>query len=219
VFRQTAYNTDPGVRVEDVSNSKEWYTEWTSIEEPEELKYTTRLILFFKDNQRPQEVFSFVPSLRRWLRGSLASRCGNVAGTDFAQDDYRRVGFNGGIGLFGAQFLDHRQIIALTGDYAPLSGDFPTNYYMPLGWPKPSWGKWQMRDVDVIDVRRVPSQQGGYCYAKRIIYEDSQTHYALWEDAYDSDMRLWKIALVAQRSVPATSLGDVPGALTVSAGT
>jgi hypothetical protein len=217
VYRQTAYNTDPGVRDDDLGDGKEWYTEWTSIEEPEELRYTARLILFFKDNQRPEEVFTFVPSLRRSLRGSLASRCGNITGTDFAQDDYKRVGFNGGIGLFGAEFLGHRQILALTGDYPSTAGDFPTNYYMPLGWPKPSWGKWQLRDVDVLDVRRVHTQRGGYCYGKRLIYADSDTHYALWEDAYDSNMHLWKIALVAQRMVRATSLGYVPGALTVGA--
>jgi hypothetical protein len=217
VYRQTAYNTDAGVRDDNIGDGKGWYTEWTSIEEPEELKYTTRLVLFFKDNQRPQEVFTFIPSLRRSFRGSLASRCGNVTGTDFAQDDYKRVGFNGGIGVFGAEFLGHQQILALTGDYTAAAGDFPANYYMPLGWPKPSWGNWQLRDVDVIDVRRVPTQRSGYCYAKRIIYEDSENHYALWEDAYDSNMHLWKIALVAQRMVRTTSLGYVPGALTVSA--
>jgi hypothetical protein len=57
-------------------------------------------------------------------------------------------------------------------DYKALGGDFPNNYYMPLGWPKPSWGPWQLRDVDVIDVRRVPSEARGYCMGSRIIYED-----------------------------------------------
>jgi len=217
VYRQTAYNTDPAVHDDDAANSRVWYTEWSSIEEPEELKYTARLVLYFKDGRHPQEVFTFVPSLRRWLRGSLASRCGTIPGTDFVQDDYKRVCFNGGIGLFSAEFLRRAQILALTGDYAGVAGAFPENYYMPLGWPKPAWGRWQIRDVDVIDVRRIPSQRAGYCYGKRIIYADSETHYALWEDAYDTNMRLWKIALVAQRLVKATSLGHVPGGLTASA--
>jgi hypothetical protein len=157
-----------------------------------------------------------VPSLRRSIRGSLESRCSPVAGTDYLQDDYKSVGFNGGIAIFDAQFLEHRKILALTGDYAPLAGDFPNNYYMPLGWPKPSWGKWQLRDVDVIAVRRVPAERAGYCYDKRVIYEDSHTHYALWEDAYDSQMHLWKSAFVAQRLITATAIGPVPGAVTSS---
>jgi Protein of unknown function (DUF1329) len=85
---------------------------------------------------------------------------------------------------------------------------------MPLGWPRPSWGNWQLRDVDVIDVRRIPSERASYCYGKRIIYEDAETHYALWEDAYDKNMQLWKTALLAQRIVNAGSLGAVPGAFT-----
>ena len=40
-------------------------------------------------------------------------------------------------------------------------------YDMPLGWPEPSWGKWQVRDVDVISAHKLPSHSSGYCYGKR----------------------------------------------------
>ena len=102
----------------------------------------------------------------------------------------------------------------MTGNYAAVAGNFPDNYYMPLGWPKPSWGPWQVRDVDVIDVRRVPAEQAGYCYGSRIIYQDSISHYALWEDVYDANQRLWKIALVAPRDTMGPSLGLVPASVT-----
>jgi hypothetical protein len=174
------------------------------------------LTLFFKDNQRNQDLYVFLPSLRRVLRGSLASRCSPVAGTDYLQDDYKSVGFNGGIANFDARFLEHRKIIALTGEYKPLAGDFPRNYYMPLGWPRPSWGTWQLRDVDVISVQRVPGERANYCYGNRIIYEDSQSRYALWEDAYDGEMKLWKSAIVAQRLIRTAALGEVFGPVTSS---
>jgi hypothetical protein len=217
VYRQVAYNTDGESSPEELKNDPYWYTEWLTVEEPEELRYTTLLMLYPKDTQRDEDLFTFIPSLRRWIRGSLASRCSPVVGTDYIQDDFKRVGFNGGLGLFDAQFLQHRRILALTGDYSPLGGEFPLNYYMPLGWPRPSWGNWQLRDVDVVDVRRVPTAGGGYCYGKRIIYEDSQTHYALWEDAYDKKMRFWKTALIAQRLMKKPSLGEVPGAFSSTA--
>jgi hypothetical protein len=216
-YRQIAYNTDGEVSPEESKTNDYWYTEWLTVEEPEQLRYTTLLMLYPKDTQRDEELFTFVPSLRRWFRGSLTSRCSPVVGTDYVQDDFKRVGFNGGLGLFDAKFLQHQQILALTGDYSPLGGEFPLNYYMPLGWPRPSWGNWQLRDVDVIDIRRVPREMAGYCYGKRIIYEDSQTHYALWEDAYDRQMRFWKTALLAQRLIKKTSLGDVPGAFSSTA--
>jgi len=217
VFRQIAYNTEAGVRDEISKGNDYWYTEWLSVEEPEELRYTTLLTLYPKNNQRPKVLFRFIPSLRRWVRGSLASHCSPVPGTDYVQDDFKRVGFNGGLGLFEADFRQHRKILALTGNYAPMGGEFPANYYMPLGWPMPSWGNWQLRDVDVIEVRPVARDRAAYCYAKRTIYEDSQSHYALWEDAYDSKMHLWKTALLAQRMIETSSIGEVPGAFTSTA--
>lgn len=216
VYRQTAYNTDPGIPRDEPSARDDWYTEWLMVEEPEQAKYTTQLTLFSKDNQRNQDFYIYLPSLRRAIRGSLASRCSPVVGTDYVQDDYKSVGFNGGIAIFDADFVEHRKILALTGKLEPLAGDFPANYFMPLGWPKPSWGAWQLRDVDVINVHRIPSEQAGYCFGKRMIYEDSRTHYALWEDVYDAGMRLWKSAFVAQRLTNATRLGFVPGAVTSS---
>ena len=216
VYRQTAYNTDPDAPTNELPSSGTWYTEWLMIEQPEQARYTTQLTLFFKNNQRTEDLYTFTPSLRRVIRGSLASRCSPVAGTDYLEDDYKSVGFNGGIGDFDARFLSHMKILALSGDYLPLGGDFPSNYYMPLGWPRPSWGTWQFRDVDVIAVRRVPREYANYCYGSRIIYEDSQTHYALWEDAYDSNMRLWKSALVAQRRIFSTGVGYVFGPVSSS---
>jgi uncharacterized protein DUF1329 len=216
VYRQTAYNTDPGIPRNDPSAKDVWYTEWVMVEQPEQAKYTTQLTLFFKDNQRSQDLYIYLPSLRLTIRGSLASRCSPVVGTDYVQDDYKSIGFNGGVSIFDARFIEHRKVLALTGKLEPLAGDFPNNYFMPLGWPRPSWGPWQLRDVDVIDVRRIPSQQAGYCFGKRMIYEDSRTHYALWEDAYDAGMNLWKSAFVAQRQTLSTRLGYIPGAVTSS---
>jgi Protein of unknown function (DUF1329) len=217
VFRQLAYNTDKDVVPDETNGQGPWYTEWMAVQEPEQLRYTTMLTLYPRNNQQAKEQFMFLPSLRRWIRRPLEARCTPVTGTDYVEDDYKREGFNGGIGAFGAQFLGHQQILALTGDYAPLGGDFPRNYYMPLGWPKPSWGKWQLRDVDVIDVRPIAAEQSTYCYGKRIIYEDSSTHYALWEDAYDTNMRLWKTSLLAQRIIKDAVLGVVPAGFNSSA--
>ncbi len=214
VYRQAAYNTDPGVAREEPLAGDVWFTEWTAVEAPEQSRYTAQLTQFFKDNQRPQELYVYIPAFRRSIRLGVPARCTQVVGTDYLQDDARNIGFNGGIALFNARFLGHRKILALTGRYAAMAGDFPRHYYMPLGWPKPSWGAWQLRDVDVIDVRRVASERAGYCYGSRIIYEDSYTHYALWEDVYDANLRLWKIALVAPRDTPAPGLGLVPASVT-----
>jgi hypothetical protein len=214
VYRQLAYNTDPRAPSQDPQAPNLWFSEWIMVESPEQSKYTAQLTLFPKDNQRNEELYVFLPSLRRSIRLSSAARCAPVLGTDYIQDDYKSIGFNGGIAMFDARFLGRRKILTLFGDYKPLAGDFPNNYYMPLGWPKPSWGGWQLRDVDVIDVRRVPSKRNGYCVGSRIIYEDAQNHYALWEESFDLSLKLWKVSWVAQRQVKDPAIGFVPGPVT-----
>ncbi len=201
VYRQLTYNSDPRVPAQTAQAQDPWFTEWIMVESPEESKYTAQLTLFPRDNQRNEELYVFLPSLRRSIRLSVAARCSPVLGTDYIQDDYKSVGFNGGIAMFDAKFLGRRKLLTLFGDYNALAGDFPNNYYMPLGWPKPSWGAWPLRDVDVIDARRVPSKRNGYCVSSRIIYEDAQTHYALWEESFDANLKLWKTSWVAQREV------------------
>jgi hypothetical protein len=105
VYRQTAYNTDPGIPRNEPLAKDVWYTEWVMVEQPEQAKYTTQLTLFFKDNQRNQDLYIYLPSLRLTIRGSLASRCSPVVGTDYVQDDYKSIGFNGGVAIFDAHVL------------------------------------------------------------------------------------------------------------------
>jgi Protein of unknown function (DUF1329) len=110
--------------------------------------------------------------------------------------------------LFDAAVLGERKIIALI-DYNQEYAFFPNNWEMPLGFPKPSWGKWQLRDVYVIDVRRVPSERPGYCYGSRIMYVDKEFFYTLWNDLYDSNMKLWKTQFWVPKIRPVPQLDRV----------
>jgi len=193
VYRQEGYNTDPGIPRNDPRAKGVWFTEWLMVEEPEQSKYTANLIVFHKNNQLPQDSYVFVPALRRSLRLSVTARCAPVVGSDFVQDDYKTTGFNGGLALFDSKFLGTRKILQMGADYANVTGNYPKNYYMPLGLATPAWGKWELRDVNAIDVRRVPSERPGYCYGSRIMYVDNAFWYAIWQEIYDSNMKLWKI--------------------------
>jgi hypothetical protein len=70
--------------------------------------------------------------------------------------------------------------------------DFPGNYLMPLGFPKPSWGKWEVRDMAIEDIHRIPSEAAGYCYSSRIAYVDKEHWNSDWTDLFDSNRKLWK---------------------------
>ncbi len=135
-----------------------------------------------------------MPALRRSLRLSATARCAPLFGSDMIKDD-QRGGYNGGIAVFNADFLGTRKILANT-DLTEAEGNFPAQYDMPLGWAKPSWGGWQLRQTDIIDIRRIPSLRPGYCYGRKVMYADHQFYHQLWEEIYDSNLTLWKIASI-----------------------
>jgi hypothetical protein len=111
--------------------------------------------------------------------------------------DDQRVGYNGGVAVFNADYLGTRKIIAMS-ELTHADGDFPGQYDMPLGFAKPSWGAWQVRPQHVIDARRVPSLRQGYCYGSKIMYVDAQFGQQMWEESYDANLKLWKIVCIGR---------------------
>ncbi len=212
VLRQLKHNTDPGTPMDEPQAGPMDYTEWNMIVEPEQLKYSAGLTIFFTDLTQPEATYVFKPELRRAQEVSSLARCNPSGGSDITQDD-RRFGFNGNITQFQSKLLGEKRILALT-DYKSIAGNFPANYEMPLGWAKPSWGNWELRDTYMIDVRRLPTLTKGYCYGKRIMYVDKQFFGALWEDLYDAKLQLWKIAPMEPmaNNVPGVGAQNVSGA-------
>lgn len=204
VFRQMSYNTDPGVPATIPGGEGVLFTFWSMIMEPEQSKYTSTLTIAYTDLTRRQLDYIFKPAFRRAEPLGTAARC-NSGNLDNTPDD-RRFGFNGNPPLFDAKWLRDGKILSLM-DTGTAGGNFPQNFDMPLGWPKPSWGKWEVRDVHVIDVRRIPSEASGYCYGKRIMYVDKQWYGALWEDLYDEQLRFWKIVFIQPNVMEVPGLG------------
>jgi len=80
---------------------------------------------------------------------------------------------------------------------------------MPLGWPRPSWGKWQLRDTDIISAAKIPSESSGYCYGKRVMYVDKADSAPFWEELYDPKGELWKIGGLFLHTVDVPNIGPV----------
>jgi hypothetical protein len=216
VYRQLAFNTDPGVPRTDPRLSDAFYTQWLMTEEPEQAKYTTDLDILLQDNQQNELNYIFLPALRRSMSLSVSARCAPLLGTDWTHDD-QKPGFNGGLANFDADYLRNMKMLALVNLSEAVS-DFPREYDMPLGFARPSWGSWSLRDVWIINIHRIPSEAAGYCYAKRIEYIDEETARSLWEDLYDSDRNLWKVTLSAYhpRKVPGTDGETIYGRFAAS---
>lgn len=204
VYRQLAFNTDPGVPRTDPRAATAFYTQWLMAEEPEQAKYTVDLDILPQNNQEEESSYVFLPALRHPIRFSVGARCASLLGTDWTHDD-QKPGFNGGLASFDADYVREMRLLSLvqlTGAVAV----FPSQYDMPMGFARPSWGQWSLRRAWVIDIHRIPSEAASYCYSKRIDYIDEETMRNLWEDLYDSRRQLWKVTMSAYypRKVPGT---------------
>jgi len=206
VYRWSDFNTDPGFPVQATYAPGTWYTEWSMEETPEQARYTSSLQLFYVDQESHPfpDTFVFVPALRRSLRLSSTARCSPLYGFDWTYDDAKTNGFNGNTAVYAGDFLGDRDLIT-QAHFNTDGGAFPDGYLMPLGFPKPSWGKWEIRHMAVDDVHRIASEAAGYCYSSRILYADKEHWNGDWVDLYDSNRKLWKSISYYNGS------GDVPG--------
>src|SRR6266852_768513 len=94
VYRQLAYNSDPGVpRTESTSSGKFWYSEWLMVDIPEQARYTAVLTLHPMDVSQEEDDYTFVPSLRRSLRLSTSARCSPLFGSDIRRISSMRPGY------------------------------------------------------------------------------------------------------------------------------
>jgi Protein of unknown function (DUF1329) len=207
VYRQLSYNTDPGIPATIPGAEGKFYSEWVMTLEPEQQKYRASLTTAYSDLAKPEDRFVFSPALRRHQAVSAASRCAPSGGSDVTPDDYR-FGFDSDLTQVRVEYLGQKKILALIDADLP-QGKFPAGYDMPLGWPTPSWGKWQLRDADVISVSKLPSIATGYCYGKRVMYIDRAFSAALWEDLYDSNMKPWKFLGLFLRTIEVPKIGPV----------
>ena len=209
VYRQTAFNTDPGTPRSEPGAQGVYYTEYTEVLTPEQSRYTASLTIFYTNYDKWQDSYVFVPALRRSLRLATTARCSPFVGTDLLQDDAKAIGFNGGLALFGAKYLGHRQILTLVHEFPRgMSADFSANYLAPIMWPQPAWAHFELADADIIDVRRIPQQAQGYCYGSRIMFLDGSTHYGLWTELYDANFKLWKLIMPSIRTNELPQIGE-----------
>ena len=211
VYRQLSYNTDPGIPATIPGSEGKFFTEYFEATEPEQERYNADLKINYTDLTRPEDGYHFIPAYRRYQPESALARCAPGFGSDTTPEDYR-AGYDSNITQVKVDFLGEKKILSLQDFTMPAEG-YPHDFDLPLGWPKPSWGKWQLRDVYVINVSKVPQLARGYCYGKRVMYIDEQFYGALWEDLYDSHDQPWKFLAVFRPAHQVPGIGPVNEAL------
>ena len=185
---------------------------------PEQGKYATVLDLIPADPTKLDELYEYVPTLRRSLRLSQAARCAPLFGSDYLIDD-ENYGPPGLPQLFQIDYLGERRILALVHaspagfDSAGEPTQLNQDYYYPgsLGFvpfPKPAMGKWEVRDTYAISLRRLPHAAQGYCYSRRVMYVDKENYFGAGElDLYNPAGSLFKAQFVFLYPVPIPGTG------------
>jgi len=79
-----------------------------------------------------------LPLLMVWHGFASTAASKTLSETDLVRLQEGGVHY-GGLSSFAAKFLEHKQILALTSDYARWSATFQQVYYMPLGWQAVVW--------------------------------------------------------------------------------
>lgn len=146
---------------------------------PEQAKYTTALELVSKDPSKMTEEYVFLPSLRRSLRLSSASRCAPILGTDYLADDT-----DWKPAFFQPEYYGEKKLLVAVADSKTaytvdsrqgyVGGDYKPGAAFP-GWPKPGYNHWEVRNTYLINMKPLPALGSGYCYSQRIFYVDAQT--------------------------------------------
>ena len=207
VLSQLSYLSDVGLPHTVADSAGNYFVRYSEQIAPEQGKYSTILDLVPADPSRLDELYEYVPNLRRSLRLSQAARCAPVFGSDYLIDD-EGDGPPGLPQLFKIDYLGEKKILALE-HATPAAFDSPggpiqldDRYYYPgsLGivpFPKPAMGEWELRDSYVISLARLPSASSGYCYSRRIMYVDKENYFGAGElDLYTPQGALFKSQLV-----------------------
>lgn len=206
VFSQLTHLSEPGFPRDTPDNNGYYFAEYIEQTAPEQGKYTTSLDLTPEDVSKLDELYLYIPSLRRSLRQSEAARCAPLFGTDFTYEDAAEGAPRQG-NLFDIKYLGTKKILSLMHGTPESFDTFgtptqldPRYYYFGskgvVPFPNPGSGEWEVRDVYMVEMDRLPSLSRGYCYGKRILYLDKDEYFPNHTEVYDRAGKLYKWIVV-----------------------
>ncbi len=149
---------------------------------PRDVSGTTVLWTRVTDPNKWDDMWIYLPSIRRIRRFPTSQRCSTRAPTDYTWDD--SWGFQGKVTMHKYKLLGEGQIVSLfytkNVPYKRNKGDI---------LPIPMSEDFEVRDVWVVEQ---VSKDPNYCYGKRIYYFDKESWQVVYILLYDRKMELWK---------------------------
>ncbi len=147
---------------------------------PRDVSGTAVLWTRVTDPDKWDDMWIYLPSIRRIKRFPTSQRCATRAPTDYTWDD--SWGFQGKITLFNYKLIGEGKILTLAhqkripfkrekGDLLPLDEEY------------------EVRDCFIVE--QTPKDPS-YCYGKRVNYVDKETWQLDYVMLYDRKMDFWK---------------------------
>jgi hypothetical protein len=159
------------------------HIDWMQIradEYPRDTSGTTTLEIRYLDPNREDDLYIYVPSIRRVRRSPPIQRCATLAPSEFNFDDIKS--FNGKMTDFNYRFLGERKMLAnFVQRHVPFhrkSGD-----YLPLD------EEWEIQDAYVLEIT---PKNPNYCYPRKVLYIDKVYLETIWTIVWDSKGNYWK---------------------------
>lgn len=147
---------------------------------PRDAAGTTTLEIRYADPKRADDLYIYIPSIRRIRRASTTQRCQTLAPSEFNLDDINS--FNGKITDFNYKFLGEKKMLAnLSQERLPFnrkSGD-----YLPLD------EKWEVVDTYVLEIT---PKDSNYCYPRKLLHLNKMTFDTHWTLIWDKRGEYWK---------------------------
>jgi Protein of unknown function (DUF1329) len=169
-------------------------------EYPRDTAGTTTLEIRYADPKREDDLYIYVPSIRRVRRAPPIQRCATIAPSEFNFDDINS--FGGKITDFNYRFLGRFKML---GNFAQEQMPFRRKIgdYLPL---QESW-----EIVETYGLEITPKDPS-YCYPRKLLYFDTENFEAVWTMIWDARGNYWKEQFAFRSPV---KLADGQFALTV----
>jgi uncharacterized protein YxjI len=178
LFPRTRYNLDPKPAIQGYEHID--YMQLRVDSYPRDAAGTTTLEIRYADPNRADDLYIYIPSIRRIRRASTTQRCQTLAPSEFNLDDINS--FNGKITDFNYKFLGEKKILAnLSQENLPFNrkqGD-----YLPLD------EKWEVVDTYVLEIT---PKNPDYCYPRKLLHLNKMTFDTHWTLMWDKRGDYWK---------------------------
>lgn len=171
IFPRTRYHLDPKPVIPGYEHID--YMQLRIDSYPRDAAGTTTLEIRYDDPKRPDDLYIYIPAIRRIRRATTTQRCQTLAPSEFVLDDINS--HNGKITDFNYRVLGEKKMLANMAQqnlpYHRKPGD-----YLPLD------ERWEVVDTYVLEV---VSKDPNYCYGKKILHINKMTYDNVWTFMYD----------------------------------